>query len=193
MAVVTFIFGLCGAGKSELATEMKSDDLEIEVLDEDSEFSAPANGSLSPEKYARLQEHLRAGKNCAVVEATLFFEPLQQQALTYLIGIPDVEIKWVGFENDPDKANFNCTHRDKRHAEGHIDINNRWTKILWKYPAGTENRLIQSKPCGKGPACSWCNPPKEMGEAVMSETDSAAGQESIEPAGAGSSHFGPPF
>jgi hypothetical protein len=56
MPVVTFIFGLCGAGKSEVAKDMGSKG--IQVLDEDSEFSAPPDGSLSPEKYAKLQEYL---------------------------------------------------------------------------------------------------------------------------------------
>src|SRR5690348_14900833 len=107
MPTVAFIFGLCASGKSWLAEQMRREGKE--VLDEG--FPATPDGSLSPAKYAKLQELLRDGKDCAVVEATLFAEGQQQQALTYLRGIPNVEVKWIGFENDPDTANHNAFHR----------------------------------------------------------------------------------
>ena len=117
------------------------------MLDEDSEFSAPPDGSLSPEKYARLQEYLKTDKDCAVVEATLFFEPLQQQAMSYLHGIPNVEVKWIGFENDVDTANHNCMHRkNKGDGPGHVRINNNWTRFPYTFPDGSERRRIYRLP-----------------------------------------------
>jgi hypothetical protein len=91
-----------------------------EKLDEDPTFTCPADGSLSPEKYAKLQELLKAGKNCVVVEASLFYEPLRRQALQYVEGIADVEVAWIGFEKDPEAANDNCLHRkNKGDGPGH--------------------------------------------------------------------------
>jgi hypothetical protein len=160
MPTVTFIFGLCGSGTSWLAEQMRSQG--SEVLDEG--FPATADGSLSPEKYAKLQELLREGKDCAVVEATLFHEPLQQQALNYLRGIPKVEVKWVGFANDAATANHNSMHRkDKPNPDGpgHKAINDRWTRFPWTFPKEAETRPIYKLPCQEGPACPECNPPKE--------------------------------
>jgi hypothetical protein len=159
MATVTFIFGLCASGKSWLAEQMRREGKE--VLDEG--FPATADGSLSPAKYGRLQELLRDGKDCAVVEATLFVEGQQQQALTYLRGIPNVEVKWIAFANDPDTANHNAFHRkDKANPDGpgHKAINDRWTRLRWTFPAGAETRPIYKLPCQEGPACSVCNPKK---------------------------------
>jgi hypothetical protein len=159
MATVTFIFGLCASGKSWLATQMRKEGKE--VLDEG--FPATTDGSLSPAKYARLQEHLREGKDCAVVEATLFDEGQQKQALTYLDGIPNVEVKWIGFENDPETANHNAFHREDKpnpDGPGHKRINDGWTGRRWTIPAGAEVRPIHKLPCDEGAACPVCNPKK---------------------------------
>jgi hypothetical protein len=145
MPVVTFIFGLCGAGKSEAAKELASKGSEI--LDEGSAFSVPLGEFISPAKYAKLQEYLKAGKDCAVVEASLYVESFRQEALDYLKGIPDVEVRWIGFENDPDTANHNCTHRkNKGDPEGHVRLNNRWTKNPYTFPDGAERRPIYKLP-----------------------------------------------
>jgi hypothetical protein len=147
MPLVIFIFGLCGAGKSEAAKELRNKG--FEVLDEDPGFSAPADGSLSPEKYARLQQYLMSGRDCAVVEATLFYEPQRQQAMNYLRGIPNVEVKWIGFENDLASANHNCLHRkNKGDGAGHVSINNCWSRFPHTFPVGTEIRPVYRLPLG---------------------------------------------
>ena len=144
-----------------MAGQMSSEG--AEVLDEG--FPATVDGSLSPEKYSRLQELLRDGKDSAVVEATLFHEPLQQQALNYLRGIPKVEVKWIGFANDADAASHNSLHRkDKVNPDGpgHKAINDRWTRLAWTFPKGAETRPIYKLPCLVGPACSVCNPVRDQ-------------------------------
>jgi hypothetical protein len=90
---------------------------------------------------------LRAGKDCAVVEATLFYEPLRQQAMNHLRGIPDVEVKWVSFENDVRTANHNCMHRkNKGDGPGHVKINNNWTRFPYTYPDGADRKPIYKLP-----------------------------------------------
>jgi hypothetical protein len=157
MPTITFIFGLCASGKSWLSKEMANEG--SEVLDEG--FPATADGSLSPEKYATLQEFLREGKDCAVVEATLFYEPLQQQALKYLEGIPNVDVKWIGYQNDPETANHNAFHRKGKvnpNGNGHKVINDRWSQLPWTIPADAEIKTIYKLPCEDGAACPVCHP-----------------------------------
>jgi hypothetical protein len=145
MAVVTLIVGLCASGKSWLAERMKEEDETLEVLDEG--FPAPATG-LSPQKYAKLREYLIEGKDCAVVEATLFYEPLRQEAIEALDGVSDLEIKWECFEIDLAAANHNCLHREnKGDGPGHAALNTRWvTAVPCTYPEGANIRPIRRIP-----------------------------------------------
>lgn len=145
MPTVTFIFGYCGAGKTHAADELASKG--IEKLDEDPTFTCPADGSLSPEKYAKLQELLKAGKDCAVVEATLFYEPLRRQALKYVEGIQGVQVAWIGFEKDLDAANHNCLHRkNKGDGLGHKNVNANLARAPYTFPDGAEIRPIHRIP-----------------------------------------------
>jgi hypothetical protein len=102
---------------------------------------------LSDQKYTALREAVAKGQNCAVVEATLFFEPFRQQALSYLKGLP-LEVEWIAFENDVETANHNCVNRlDKPNGKGHVDINNYWReKIPYSFPPGVKPKKIHKLP-----------------------------------------------
>jgi type I restriction enzyme S subunit len=156
---VTFIYGLCGAGKSYLAREMESKG--IQRLDEGFP-DPPAGKNLSPQKYAKLQEYLRAGRDCAVVEATLFVESVRQEAEAYVRDIPNVKIEWVAFEADLAIAKHNCLHRqEKGDGPGHAQLNERWMRdYSYTFPDGVKPRQIYKRPCEAGPACPVCNSPK---------------------------------
>ena len=142
MPTLTFIFGPCGSGKSHVANGLGS-----VVLDEDSSFTCPPDGSLSPEKYTRLRELLTDGQDCAVVEATLYYDPLRQAAMRHLEGIPDVEVEWIGFELDRETANHNCMHRtNKGDGPGHVRINNGIRDEQYTFPDGADRRPIYRLP-----------------------------------------------
>jgi hypothetical protein len=91
------------------------------------------------------------------VEATLSHETVRREAAEYLKGIPNVVVKWVGFEPNLGKANHNCTHRDKPDPEGHVEQNIRFLKNYpYTFPAGVAETTIQLAKCEEGPDCPKC-------------------------------------
>jgi hypothetical protein len=126
MASVTFILGLCGAGKTWLADRMG-----IRKSDE---------GFLnSPAQHAALIKALHSGQDCVVVEIAYCLEEGRALIVKELAhAVPTATIKWLCIENDLAKANKNCRERtNKGGAEGHIVINNS-VSPHYTYPEGAE-------------------------------------------------------
>jgi len=125
MATVTFILGLCGAGKTWLADRIVAD----AKFDE---------GFLrEPVQHAGLIRALRSGQNCVVVEIAYCYEAARQQIVQEVTGaVPNVAVNWLCIENDLVKANKNCRERtNKRYPDEHVEINGR-VSPMYTYPEG---------------------------------------------------------
>jgi hypothetical protein len=125
MATVTFILGLCGAGKTWLADRI----VDGAQFDE---------GFLNdPSQHAALIETLRSGRDCIVVEIAYCQEAARQQIMQELaVAVPKVTINWLCIENDLFRANKNCRERtNKGDADGHVAINRRVSPV-YTYPEG---------------------------------------------------------
>jgi hypothetical protein len=125
MATVTFILGLCGAGKTWLADRIIAD----AKFDE---------GFLcDPAKHAALIRALSSGQNCVVVEIAYCQEAPRQQIAQEVTGaVLNVTVNWLCIENDLVKANKNCRERtNKGDPDGHIEINGRVSRV-YTYPEG---------------------------------------------------------
>ncbi len=125
MATVTFILGLCGAGKTWLSDRIVSG----AKFDE---------GFLNdPTQHAALIEALRSGRDCVVVEIAYCQEAARQQIVQELASaVPNVSITWFCIENDLFRANKNCRERtNKGDADGHVEINRRVSSV-YTYPEG---------------------------------------------------------
>jgi len=125
MATVTFILGLCGAGKTWLADRVVAG----AKFDE---------GFLNdPTQHAALIEALRSGQDCVVVEIAYCQEAARQKIVQELAGtVPNATIRWLCIENDLFKANKNCRDRtNKGDADGHVAINRRVSPV-YTYPEG---------------------------------------------------------
>jgi len=115
MATVTFILGLCGAGKSWLASRAAvGAKFDEGFLDDASQHDA-------------LIASLRSGNDAVVVEIAYCVEEARIAIVRELErAVPGVSIRWVCFENDLVVANKNCRERmNKGDAEGHVAINER--------------------------------------------------------------------
>ena len=124
MATVTFILGLCGAGKTWLADRI------IAGAKFDEDFLNDLN------QHAALIEALLSGRDCVVVEIAYCREAARQQIVQELVAVPNVMIKWLCIENDLFRANKNCRERtNKGHADGHVAIN-RGVSPEYTYPEG---------------------------------------------------------
>jgi len=125
MATVTFILGLCGAGKTWLADRIVAG----AKFDE---------GFLNdPTQHAALIEALRSGQDCVVVEIAYCQETARQQIVQELASaVPNVSITWLCIENDLFMANKSCRERtNKGDADGHVEINRRVSPV-YTYPEG---------------------------------------------------------
>ncbi len=127
MATVTFILGLCGSGKTHLVKQI------ADVLVIDESFFARKN---------ELRAAIRAGKNCVITEIAFCREDKREEIVRELLAcVPDIEVKWVCFENDLAKANTNCRRerKDKEpgSAEAHVAINESYSPF-YTYPSGEE-------------------------------------------------------
>src|SRR5262245_55003945 len=102
-ASLTLILGLCGSGKSYTL-----DRLDAEVKSPHDGFALNHNGEI---EY--VIEALRAGRSCAVVEIAYCERGARASFLTWVRReVPAVEIRFICFENDVQKANANCVRRD---------------------------------------------------------------------------------
>ena len=127
MTTVTFILGLCGAGKSHLVKRMT----DVHVIDE--RFFARKN-----ELFAAIG----AGKHCVITEIAFCLEDEREKIVGELSAFaPNIETKWVCFENDLAKANSNCRtgRKDKEPGseELHVAINESYSPH-YTYPSGAE-------------------------------------------------------
>ena len=124
---VTFILGLYGSGKSHLAKS-----LGVSSIFE--------SGFLSnhTQQHERLFAALRAGFDCAVVDIAFTERTIREAFLAVLkASVPDVQVRWKCFENDPIRSNRNCRRRRDRDAEGEMALNRYWTRV-YSYPDGAE-------------------------------------------------------
>ena len=133
MAKVTFILGLSGSGKTYLSERLKREtgsQVFTDLLSDDSRLAA-------------LIERLRAGQDCIVDEVRFCLPTYREQIVQSLAQIADLDIHWICYENDLDKANWNVIHRtNKGDPEGHLDINLR-LHPHYTYPAHAEIIPIQ--------------------------------------------------
>jgi hypothetical protein len=133
MAKVTFILGLSGSGKTYLSERLKREtgsEVFTDLLSDDS-------------RLASFIECLRNGRDCIVDEVRFCLPAYREQIVQSLAQITDLEIHWICYENDLDKANWNVIHRkNKGDPEGHLDINLR-LHPHYTYPAHAEIIPIQ--------------------------------------------------
>jgi hypothetical protein len=134
MATVTFLLGLCGAGKSHLAREMKAETgaRVFEDLLHDNAILLPG-----------LIDALKAGNDCIVHEIALCIEENRASIIGLLSSeVADLNFRWICFERDLESANWNVTHRnDGRDIKAHHDYN-QWLIQRYTYPKGAEIRRI---------------------------------------------------
>jgi len=137
LATVTFILGLCGAGKTWLADRVIADC----KFDE---------GFLnSPDNHGALITALNAGKDCVVVEIVYCQEAARRLVVEELArGAPNAIVRWLCIENDLIRANKNCRERtNKGDPEGHVGINRR-VSPLYTYPEGAVILQMWTKESG---------------------------------------------
>jgi len=88
------------------------------------------------ENCAWLINHLQQGRDCIVVEGAFMFESERANILSVSKKhVPDVDVEWICFENDQEKAAINIRKRPSRDPEGHV-AQNRRTSARFTYPAG---------------------------------------------------------
>jgi hypothetical protein len=150
---VVLIVGLCGSGKTYLATELESQG--FVCLDESFggiRFSADPGKLLSTGKSDELERQLMQGMDCAFTEAMLMFEQGRQEfepCLKRLRAMKDTTIEWVYFANDPDSANHNCRNDPNRSdGEGRVALNVKWCRS-YRIPHGHTPRAIVKIPTKK--------------------------------------------
>jgi len=133
MAKITFILGLSGSGKTYLSERLKKDtgaEVFTNLLADDSGLTA-------------LIESLLDGKDCIVDEVRFCLPAYREQILQSLSQITSLDMRWICYENDLERANWNVIHRtNKGDPEGHLDINLR-LHPHYTYPANAEIVPIQ--------------------------------------------------
>jgi hypothetical protein len=132
------ILGLCGSGKTHLASQFERDRyvrFEEGMLPINDEYTA---------RYRQMLETLHGGQNCVLVEASYCFEQCRQHLLTDLQQlVPTVTLRWICFDNDLARANANCLRRlatePHRDAAANREQNERMSRD-YTYPVGAEIR-----------------------------------------------------
>ncbi|MGH2396319.1 MAG: hypothetical protein ACRDFW_04895 [bacterium] len=125
MPTVTFILGLCGAGKTWLADRIVAG----RKFDE---------GFLNDRaQHDELIQALRRGEDCVVVEIAYCFAERRRHIVGELTGaVSNLGITWLCIENDLNRANKNCRERvNKGDPEGHVRINEQ-VSPRYSYPDG---------------------------------------------------------
>lgn len=124
MPTVTFILGLCGAGKTWVAQRI----IAGAMFDE--------GFLLEPDQRRRLTQVLQAGHDAVVVEIGFCKADAREAILRELSAIPNLHVRWLCIENNLEKANKNC--RERTHP-GDPDIQVQINAALspaYTYPAG---------------------------------------------------------
>jgi hypothetical protein len=143
MAIVTCIVGLCGSGKSWLATDMHSKN-GVPFLDE----QFPNDSA----KEVALFGLLHKNQDCIYTHLALCRRDYRDAFMTKVTAIfPGTVFKWICFKNDLLKCNANLWGRPKADVDGHAQINlNYW--LLYTYPDGADIREVWNDPSWRGPA-----------------------------------------
>lgn len=123
MKRVVFITGLCGAGKSTLASYFKWD---YQIYDE--------NFIVEEAQYKSLVKNLRKHRKCIVVEIALTNKYERYKLLKKLKkDVKGVEIIFLCFEKSFWKACFNVFKRLRRDPIAHYKIN-KYLMRKYSYP-----------------------------------------------------------
>jgi len=132
MAIITFIIGLCGSGKSYYTEEI-SQTTGINV------FEGVGKGIEGNSSWPIIINHLRSGEDCIIEEMDFCFQPPRDVVKNYINeNVPGTFIKWICFENDLDSANWNVKKRtNKGEIENHLYINKQLHE-RYTYQAGAE-------------------------------------------------------
>jgi len=135
MVSVTFLLGLAGSGKSDLAEELSRQTGAV-ILE-------GIAGVHNPDALPTLIRHLKGGQNCVVEEAAFCIQENRDWITTWLRArIPDIDMKWICFDNDLDTANWNVINRkNKAEIEKHLRIND-FYHSRYTCPEGAEHRSI---------------------------------------------------
>jgi len=126
MATLTFILGLCGAGKSTLANRIVAG----RKFDE--------GFCLQPQQLLDLITELNRGNDCVVVEIAFCRAEKREVLVRELESkVPDVRINWLCFENDLAIANKNCRERTDKEGDPETLVGiNRNLSRDYTYPDG---------------------------------------------------------
>ncbi len=113
MPTVTFILGLCGSGKTHLATKLHRETRAV-LFDE----------PIGRGQESTIAECLRQGGDCIVEELFYCIAGYRDKMLALLTGIPDLRIQFICYENDLEAANSNVrTRTNKGRIPEHIRLN----------------------------------------------------------------------
>lgn len=127
MPTVTFVLGLCGAGKSWLADRI------IAKAKFDEGFLLPDRVE---ENVTALISTLREGGDAVVVEIGFCQAGPRAAIVKALADVRDLHVRWLCIENDLQKANKNCLERQHPgDPRIQIDINGRLSPA-YSYPDG---------------------------------------------------------
>jgi hypothetical protein len=115
MAKLTFLLGLCGSGKTYIAERLATQTGAKLFTD----FLQDQN-----KNFPILVQNLSSGNDCIIDEWKYSIPRFRDKILADLVNVPDLELEWICFENDPASADWNVRHRkNKGDVEGHLRIN----------------------------------------------------------------------
>jgi len=126
MATATFVFGLCGSGKTWQAKQ-------VSASTGAEWFDGPYGNDLWPAITASLER----GRDCVVEEICCCEEACRRDVVRRLSALPGVTVEWRYFEKDIESANWNIDNADDRsgkdpgdHKRANLETARRYT-----YPA----------------------------------------------------------
>ncbi len=136
---VTFLFGLCGSGKTHLAQETRR-----------GTGAAFFDGPLGDEAVmVGLRDQLRVGHDCIVEEVTLCTESGRAAMRAALSEFPCLGEEWICFENDRESADWNVTHRGYKDVAEHHRHN---LRMELEYTIPPEATVLPITRCPPSPA-----------------------------------------
>jgi predicted kinase len=129
MGELTAVVGLPGAGKSTLLRQMRCSVAGLCIED----FHADAKGNSAAVEDSRqhhaLVEAIRAGHDCVIADIA-FCCPQRRHALQQRLSRDvGVEIRWVYFENAPDKCRRNILRRARESQKADLEALERFAAV----------------------------------------------------------------
>lgn len=140
MPKVTIVTGLLASGKSTLMRKIVAETgaTHIDHFFTDRSGVMSGQSGFTREKHRELVAGLRAGRDFAIEEIGFCLASNREAfAATLRWEVPGVEITWVFFENDLEKANRNIRHRAAPDLPGQLDLNSGLTRV-YTIPAGAK-------------------------------------------------------